>query len=103
RAVRIGTQNDGAEGFRRGQLALDVDGSGNLLADRIRRGADATGGNLGVLGGDGADNVFGSQLEADHLVGIHPDTHRTLGGEQLRAAHTRHAADFAEHVAVQVV
>ena len=102
-AVRVGAQDDRTELLGRGELAANEDGRGDLLVDGVRLRADAAGRDLRILRADGSGDIVDRQTQADHLVRIHPDAHRALGGEERGAADARYAPDFADDVAAHIV
>ena len=99
RSVGVGAQGDRAEFLRRGELALDQHQRGDFLRVRARLGADAAGGDLGVLRRYRLVDVVGGQPVADQLRRIDPDAQAALGGIERGTADAGNAPDFAEHVA----
>ena len=99
RSVRIGAQGYRAELLGRGELALDQHQRRNLLFRRARLRADATRGDLRVLGCYRLVDVVGGEAVADQLCGIDPDPQRTFGRIERGAADAGNAPDFTEHVA----
>jgi len=65
--------------------------------------ADAAGGHLGVLRGNGGGDVVGGEVEAEHPVRVEPDPHRPRRGEDLCAADAVDPPDLADDVAVEIV
>ncbi len=89
--------------FRRTQLTLHQNGRRQILGDGVRTCSDLPRRHLCVLRGDRRIDVVRVDVEADHLVGIDPDTQRALGGKKLRAPDTIDASDFTDDAAIDVI
>ncbi|MNJ67950.1 hypothetical protein D3C77_641590 [compost metagenome] len=85
------------------QLTLDHHVGGDFLGAGTGQVADAAGGDLGVLRGNGLVDVVGGEVEADQLLRVEPDPHGPLGTIQLRLADTFETADLVHDVTRQEV
>ena len=83
-------------------LGLEAVGSGDggrdLLAFLQRKGAQRTACSLRILFADRGDDGAGGKVVGGQLVRIEPDTHGVFRTEQRDVAHTRHAAQFIDHL-----
>ncbi|MDT4810370.1 hypothetical protein FQZ97_432790 [compost metagenome] len=98
-AIGIGAQHDTSELFGTVQRALHRQGRGQFLLGTARRAAEAAGGHLHVLPGDGAAHVIDGEAIADQLLRIDPHAHGGFGREELQLADARDTAQLVVDIA----